>query len=288
MRPRAPPTRAFRRRRRQRVRLPNVTAAAATDAIRLLRYVPVENRITVPTNEVVTFTITVSDRKAPPVTDVLTTLEVWAVNDAPLISGTESEQRFYYKLSVRPFFAVEITEVDDLALQPLAVTISIVESTQGVLQNLGDFASLGGGLYRATNITAAAATQQLRALAFVHAGATPAAGAVGLTTHLGLAVDDGFAPLVTDSATSVIAMQAPAWASTAPTRQRPAASGWRWTSAPTSPSRAPTADTQGTDSGAAYVYRLEPGSTNIWTEWRRFARFRRRRQRIRPVGRHRR
>ena len=32
---------------------------------------------------------------------------------------------------------------------------------------------------------------------------------------------------------------------------------------------APTADTQGTDSGAAYVYRLEPGSTNIWTEWRR-------------------
>ena len=250
--------------------LSNVTAAAATDAIRLLRYVPVENRITVPTNEVVTFTITVSDRKAPPVTDVLTTLEVWAVNDAPLISGTESEQRFYYKLSARPFFAVEITEVDDLALQPLAVTISIVESTQGVLQNLGDFASLGGGLYRATNITAAAATQQLRALAFVHAGATPAAGAVGLTTHLGLAVDDGFAPLVTDSATSVIAMQALAGALDGANATTAGSLGLAVDiGADFAVAGAPTADTQGTDSGAAYVYRLEPGSTNIWTEWRR-------------------
>ena len=250
--------------------LSNVTAAAATDAIRLLRYVPVENRITVPTNEVVTFTITVSDRKAPPVTDVLTTLEVWAVNDVPLIAGTESEQRFYYKLPVRPFFAVEITEVDDLALQPLVVTISIVESAQGVLQNLGDFASLGGGLYRATNVTAAAATQQLRALEFVHAGAAPAAGVVGLTTHLGLAVDDGFAPLVTDSATSVIAMQALAGAldganaTTAGSLGLSVDIGTDFAVA-----GAPTADIQGTDSGAAYVYRLEPGSTNVWKQWRR-------------------
>lgn len=250
--------------------LSNTTAAAATDAIRLLRYIPVENRITVPTNEVVTFTITVSDRKAPPVTDMLTTLEVWAVNDAPLISGTEAEQRFFYKLPVKPFAAVEITEMDDLALQPLSITVTIAQPSQGAMQNLGDFKSLGGGIYRATNITATSATQQLQAMNFAYAGAAPAASPAGITTHLNLQVDDGFAPPVVDTVTSVIAMQSLVGAIDSSGTSTGGSFGQSVDIASEFAAiGAPTADTLGANAGAAYIYRREPGSTNKWTQWRR-------------------
>lgn len=250
--------------------LSNTTAAAATDAIRLLRYIPVENRIAVPTNEVVTFTITVSDRKAPPVSDMLTTLDVWSVNDAPLISGTEAEQRFFYKLHVKPFAAVDITEVDDLTLQPLSITVTIAQPSQGTMQNLGDFKSLGNGIYRATNITAAAATQQLNDLDFEYAGPEPAASPAGITTHLGLQVDDGFAPTVVDTVTSVIAMQSLVGVIDSAGTSTGGSFGQSVDiSSEFAVIGAPNADTLGENAGAAYIYRLEPGSTNKWTQWRR-------------------
>ena len=249
--------------------LSNITAAAATDAIRLLRYLPVENRITVPTNETVVFTLTVSDRKAPPVTDVQTTLDVWAVNDAPLIEGTEADQRFFYLLTVKPFSAVMIAEVDDLTLQPLAVTVTIIESAQGSLQNTGDFANLGGGVYQATALTAAAATQQLQAMEFSNkSGLLPPAG-TGTTTHLRLEVDDGFAPPVTDGVTSVIAMSSYVGALESPNATLGGSFGLAVDiDADFAVVGAPTADAKGVDSGAAFIYRLVPGSTNLWTQWR--------------------
>lgn len=250
-----------------RYALTNVTAAAATAAIRQLVYVPVENRIVVPTTERVFFTITVTDNKSPPVSDTQSFLDVTAVNDPPLIGGTEAGQRFYYKLPIQPFAAVWITEVDDLALQALTVTVAVVESAQGIMRNLGDFASLGGGVYRATNITAAAATQQLRAMEFVAAGSVPVGGAV--TTHLLLTVEDGFAPPVIDAVTSVVALNA-----YGATLGSGSAATWGNfglavdTIADFAVVGAPNADTNGTNSGVAFVYRHEPGSTNRWTQWR--------------------
>ncbi len=250
-----------------RYAISNVTAAAATAAIRQLFYVPVENRIIVPTTERVFFTITVTDNKSPPVSDEQTFLDVTAVNDAPLIEGARSGQRFYYKLPLQPFAAVTIVEVDDLAMQALTVTVAVVESAQGFMQNLGDFASLGAGVYRATNITAAAATQQLRAMEFAAIGSVPVGGAV--TTHLLLQVEDGFAPPVIDAVTSVVALNG-----YGATLQSSDAAAWGSfglavdTIADFAVVGAPDAATNGVNSGVAFIFRHEPGSTNRWSQWR--------------------
>lgn len=250
--------------------LSNSTAAAATSAIRQLRYIPVENRITVPTNEVVSFTITISDRKAPPVSDTQTKLEVWSANDAPIISDTEAEQRFFYKMLVKPFASASITELDNKSLQPLSVTVTIMEPSQGALRHIGTFKSIGGGMYRATNITAVAATEQLRAMDFAYDVRFPPASPAGTTTHLSLQVDDGFAPPVLDTVTSVIAMQSLAGDFESPSSSPGDSFGQSVDITDKFAAiGAPTANIQGSESGSAYVYRLEPGSTNVWREWRR-------------------
>ena len=160
--------------------------------------------------------------------------------------------------------------MDDLALQPLSITVTIAQPSQGTMQNLGDFKSLGNGIYRATNITAAAATQQLNDLDFEYAGPEPAASPAGITTHLGLQVDDGFAPTVVDTVTSVIAMQSLVGVIDSAGTSTGGSFGQSVDiSSEFAVIGAPNADTLGENAGAAYIYRLEPGSTNKWTQWRR-------------------
>ena len=251
-----------------RYSLTNVTAAAATATIRQLVYIPVENRITVPTTETVFFTISVTDHKSAPVVDTHSSLAVTAVNDIPVILGARAGQRFYYKLPVQSFATVTLTEVDDLTLQPLRVTVGVQEPTHGVMTNLGSFVAAGGGIYVATNITAANATLQLRAMEFtVGTNIVPAGGS--LVTHMQLMVEDGFAPPVVDTNTSVVAFNA--YGGTL----QPAADSTKGTFglavdtiADYAVVGAPNASTGGVNSGTAFVYRHVPGSTNVWTEWR--------------------
>lgn len=248
----------------------SITAAAATTATRELVYEPVENRITVPTTETVYFTVTVTDNKSPDVIDTQTAIAVTAVNDPPVIAGTRAGQRFFYRLPVRPFDTVMITEVDDLTLQPLTITFTQQETDHGVMVVPASFEALGDGAFRATNLTAAAATEALRAVVF-NAAEVPVAVGESRTTHFDLAVDDAFAPPVTDSATSVIALNA--YAGTAQPLD-PALQGEFGLAVDIRSDLAvvgaPGASLNGADAGAAFVYRHAPesGDVNAWDEWR--------------------
>lgn len=248
--------------------LTNVTAAYATLQIRELIFVPTENRIPVPTTETTYFTIFVTDNKSPPFLDTNTAIAVTAVNDPPVVFGTVAGQEFYYKLPVHPFPTVIIAEVDDLKLQPLDITVVVQEPRHGSLTNLASFVAVSNGVYVASNLAAAAATAQLRAMAFtVGTNTVPIGGSQ--TTHFRLTVDDGFAPPVVDSNTSVIA-------------RHPFEDGVR----PADPLLqgsfglavdaiadfavvgAPNASANATNSGAAFVYKRVSGVTNTWEEWR--------------------
>jgi VCBS repeat-containing protein len=248
--------------------LTNVPAGAATLHIRDLDFVPTENRIPVGMTEPAQFTISVTDHQSPPVLDTNTVITVTAVNDAPLIAGTEAGQEFYYKLPLWPFRTVTITELDDLAQQPVAVTVEILEPRHGELMNLGSFIAGSNGLYAAAGLTAAEATAQLRAMTFT-VGANPLPVEGSQVTPFRITVSDGIAPAAEDLNTSVIARQAFEAA------LRPALAAQQGSFglavdaiADYAVVGAPQSSVGGADSGAAFLYQRVPGSTNTWVEWR--------------------
>jgi VCBS repeat-containing protein len=174
-----------------------------TAAIRGLVFVPTENRITVPTTETTTLSIAAYDGYIT-VTNSGTTINVTAVNDPPIISGTLGNQRVYDHLPIAPFSGVTITEVDDLTLQPLNITVTLAQPTFGYLTSLGGFVLQSNGVYTLTHVTAAQATAALEGILYV-----PTPGSrLGLggteTNRLTIAVNDGFAPPVVDSNTTII------------------------------------------------------------------------------------
>lgn len=249
--------------------LTNVTGAAATAAIRELIFEPTENRIPVPETETTVFTITVTDHKSDPVEDSRTAIPVTAVNDPPVIGGTRSGQEYYHRLYVHPFSVVTVTEVDDLTLQPLTVTVSVLQPADGALSNLGDFTHLGAGVYRATGITAEEAESQLRGMIFALTPGVTVAPGGGLETFMRLTVDDGFAPPVEDLNTSVIARNA----LEAVVQPDDAARKFTFgvsvdTIADYAVAGAWYAPVNGPYSGAAVVYQRMPGTANTWAEWR--------------------
>ncbi len=181
---------------------PDITASFSN-----LLYVPVENRITIGTTEIVTFTIEVLD---PFITNAVTAdvdVVVTPINDVPVITGTRADQTVYHALRIKPFSGVTITEVDDLTVQPLDVQIALDIPTNGTLTSLGEFVDMGAGVYLATNVTAAQANASLRSLFFE----PTTNGRLSLTngfevTRFTVSVDDQFAPPVTDAVTTVMAM----------------------------------------------------------------------------------
>ncbi len=248
--------------------LVGATAAAATANLRNLLFVPTENRITVPQTEPTRFTLSVTDNKSAPITDTQTVVRVTAANDASVIAGTRAGQTVYAAMPLRLFASVTIIDVDDLTLQPLTVTVQLSNPANGVLQNLGSFVALGGGAYRATGLTAAQVTPQVRALEFLYGAGVVAANQPQVTVFT-LTVDDGFAPPVADSQTSVWAYS-PSEGSLQPTNSvlRSTFGFAVDTCMEFAVAGAPGANVNGTDSGSALVYKLVPGTTNTWQEWR--------------------
>ncbi len=247
------------------------TPAAATAAIRELVFDPAENRITVPTTEITRFTIRVNDGYVTsPVTDDSTTVAVTAVNDPPVIAGTVAGQTVYHRLSLRPFAGVLITEVDDLTLQPLRVTVTLSDATHGFLTALGGFSDAGGGVYRVEGVTAAQATAALRALVFQPTTNGRVTNGAPETTVFTIAVDDSFAPAVTDSNTSVLAIHefitkllaadgntGDAFAAAAAATRDVVVLG------------APLDDDRGSSSGAAYIFVRNPVFPETWTQFQK-------------------
>lgn len=176
------------------------TAAQATAAIRGLVYTPVENRITVGTTEDTTFTVSIDDGFTPaPVVQDTAVLTVTPVNDAPVLTGT-APGATNDKTPVAPFPAVTLTEVDDLTIQPLEVTVSF-EGDHGTLAGPGFFQTAPGVLV--FNGTGADATTALRSLVY-----TPFIDRIFIgtteTTTFTVDIDDGFTTaLITDNATVI-------------------------------------------------------------------------------------
>ena len=187
------------------------TGPEATTLIRKIVFDPTDNRIPVPTTEITRFTLCVLDGYVPtPVIDDATTVAVTACNDAPIISGTVAAQTVYHRMPIRLFSSVVITEVDDLNAQPLVVTVTISDPTHGFLSSIGAFVDQGGGVYRlgavGAGVTAATATETLRGMQFVPTTEGRLQPGQSETTGFTISVEDGYAPAVVDTTTSVVAI----------------------------------------------------------------------------------
>src|SRR5204863_7688738 len=135
-----------------------------------------------------------------------TTVTVVAVNDPPIISGTHSNITVYHRWSVKPFAGVKITEADDSTLQALTVTVTLDNTTHGVLTSLAAFVDNGGGNYTLSGVTGAQASAALRALVFVPTTDSRVGPGQSETTRFQISVNDGFASPVIDNNTTVIAI----------------------------------------------------------------------------------
>ena len=184
--------------------LTNVTAAEATAMIHGLIFDPTDNRIRVPTNEITRFILSITDNKSGPFIDTNTVVDVTAVNDAPVITGTRAGQTMYHLIPIRLFSSVSITDVDDMGLQPMNITVTFLNPLVGTLTNLGSFVRVTNGVYRAANVSPGVASADLRAMHYVLSnGMVPEGAAV--TNQFSLRADDRFAPPVDDGVTTVIA-----------------------------------------------------------------------------------
>ena len=124
-------------------------------------------------------------------------------NDSPpTITGTTAGQNVNDNGTMTPFTGVTIGD-DDVG--GLDVTVTLSTAANGVLTSLGSFTDAGGGVYTLTAATPADATTAIRALTFdptenqVEVGST-------ITTTFTIDVEDGTAPTLTDTTTTVSAV----------------------------------------------------------------------------------
>ena len=181
------------------------TAANATIAIRGLVFTPFLDRIIVGTTEQTRFTVTLDDGVViPPVVVDTAVVTVTPVNDVPIITGTVANQKLYQRSSLRPFVGINITDIDDLGLQPQTVTIQIDNAIKGALSNLGGFALLseGSGTYRMTGTPLAVSTA-IRGVVFTPTPGTRVTPTASEVARFTITINDGFAAPVVDNITTV-------------------------------------------------------------------------------------
>ncbi len=250
----------------------------ATEAIRALVYRPVENRITAELTEPTVFSVSLRDPFViVPVIDANTTLNVTAVNDAPIITGTVAGQRVYEQSSIEPFGGVNITDVDNLLVQPLTVTVVIDNAIRGNLTNLGGFVQSPAGTYTKTG-TAAQVSDALRGLIFNSTPGNRVTPGNPETSTFTISVNDGFAPPVVDALTSVIVQDPfakkllPTTTGNADASQLAAKFGADVDiSGDTLVVGSASRDVTFADAGAAYVYERNVGGSGGWGQVMRLA-----------------
>lgn len=130
-------------------------------------------------------------------------ITVNGANDAPVITGTQAFDFLRDDRTLDPFTTVLITEVDSYGLQPLIVTITIDDPVKGTLVGPPGSGFVEGPVGTWTfNGTAADATAAIRLLTFI-----PTADRLGWSEHdtttFTISVDDGIAPPVVDSGTTI-------------------------------------------------------------------------------------
>jgi len=168
------------------------TAAAAQTAIRLLSFDPANNRVAVGQTETTTFTVSVNDGVASPVTNNTTTAVSTSINDAPTFTGYLAGQAVNDTGTIMPFATVVIGDMDSPA-QSLTVTIGLDNAAKGVFTSASLTASgfilSSPGIYTFSG-TASAAQTAIRLLAFDPADNRVAVGLTE-TTSFAVGVTDG-------------------------------------------------------------------------------------------------
>ncbi|MBL9139747.1 MAG: tandem-95 repeat protein, partial [Verrucomicrobiales bacterium] len=243
-------------------------AAAATTAIRGLTFTPRENYVPVDDVWSLNLHVLVTDPYVLTPTSGLVVINIQAVNDVPVISGTVANQPVYYLGSLKPFANALITEVDDQGNQPLVVQFQF-DATHGIIVDAAGFVSTSPGTYQFQG-TATAATAALRQVVFAPTPAdrlvvnvSPPPGSE--TTVFTLAVNDGFAPPVTDATTSVVTYHS--LIAETPPLAASLAVGYGYSVAATRTHAvigAPEEDATATDAGAVYIRGRNTGGPGQW------------------------
>jgi len=186
------------------------TPSTATTAIRKLTFAPTTNHIAPGTTETTTFTLSVNDGIASAVLNNTTTVIATSVNDAPTISGAVANQTITDNETLAAFSAVTIADVD-VPAQTLSIAVALDTAAKGSMTSTSltasGFTAASAGTY-AFSGTAAQATTAIRKLVFAPAPGRLVSGTTEKTAFT-ISANDGVAPAVNDSTTSVISSAAP-------------------------------------------------------------------------------
>ncbi len=180
------------------------TAAAATTAIRALVFAPTANRVNPGLTETSTFTVSVSDGIASPVTNIATTVVSTSINDAPTVLGAVAGQTVNDNATGLPFAGVTIEDAD--TAQSLSVSVTLDSNAKGAFTpaslTASGFVAAGGGVYTFTG-TAAAATTAIRALVFAPTANRVSVGSTETTTFT-IGINDGASGVASNATTTVV------------------------------------------------------------------------------------
>ena len=249
------------------------TAAEITAALRALVFTPYIDRITVGTTEDTRFVVSMDDgfTTAPVVVDEAYT-EVTPVNDPPVITGTMAGQKVYQRSTLYPFAGVNITDVDDITIQPQTVTVQVDNAIKGFFSNLGGFVQTpaASGTYVFTG-TPAQVSAALRGLLFNPTPDGRVTAALPETVGLSVSINDGFAAPVVDQVTTVVVLHGevdrllPLGAAGQDISEEAAAFGTSVAvSGNTMVVGSPGRELPGSDAGRAYVYERDAGFGAPW------------------------
>jgi plastocyanin len=181
------------------------TPASLTAELEGLTFSPTAHQVA-PGNTVTTgFTLAVTQNgltSANTVSSIITT----AVNDAPVIAGTNAGQLTADEASVNPFSGVSISDPDTGVTETATITLTgtsgLATDADGSLSGTG-LTKIGAGLYTLAAATPASLTAELEALTFSPTAHQVVPGSTVATSFTLAVTQNGLT--VTDSATSVIA-----------------------------------------------------------------------------------
>ena len=181
-------------------------AATLSTDLQKLVFVPTEHQVTPGTSVTTAFMLAVNDGVGPTGTDSSTTIVATATETAPTIGGTPSST-ITDAQTADPFSGVSVTDPDFDASETATITVTVggnAGDADGSFAPMAGLTETAPGTYTLAAGTPSAVQSALQALVFVPTAHQVAPGA-SVTTGFTLALNDGIAPDVTDSTTSLVA-----------------------------------------------------------------------------------
>ena len=176
------------------------TDAAVTAAVDGLSFTPTAHQVAPGASVTTTFAIFATDTAGGTSSNTSTTVAATAINDPPVIGGTNSGQAVADNAYLSPFANVTIGDID--CGQTETVTITLSNNTNGTLSNIATGTYIAStGVYAVTG-TDAAVTSAVDGLVFTPTAHQTAPGA-SVTTTFAIAATDTAGGTASNSATTV-------------------------------------------------------------------------------------